>query len=282
MNWVCRDRVLACSPRPLVMGIVNITPDSFSDGGQFATTERAVAHALQLVADGADILDLGGESTRPGSTPVSLDEERMRVLPVVRELVQLTSVPLSIDTMKAVVAREALAAGASIINDVSAGTFDPAMLEVVAEYQAGFVLMHMQGTPTTMHLNPTYGDVVAEVCVYLAERVAACERAGIPRERIVLDPGIGFGKNQQHSLALLTHLDALAALGLPVLLGVSRKGFIGIVTGRERADRMAGTLAVNVYAAARSTAHILRVHDVAPTVDAARMLAALAAMEPTR
>ena len=276
MIWHFRDRSLTFGPRPLVMGIVNVTPDSFSDGGQFFSTEAAIAHGLRLVAEGADILDVGGESSRPGSHAIALAEELARVVPVVRELAARAGVPISVDTTKAEVARQSLAAGAAIVNDITALLGDAAMTDVVRDSGAGVALMHMQGTPETMQQNPTYGDVVAEVREFLAGRVAALIEAGIARERIVLDPGIGFGKTFDHNLALLRHLDALTPLGRPVLLGVSRKGFLGQITGKPRHDRVASAVAIACHCATLGTAHIFRVHDVAPTVDAAKIVAALA------
>jgi len=253
------------------MGIVNVTPDSFSDGGKWPD---AVAHALALVEEGADILDIGGESTRPGAVPVPLDEELRRVVPVVTELAKRAGVPLSVDTIKPEVARACLDAGASIVNDVS-GFRDPAMIAVASQFRAGVVVMHMRGEPATMQQNPQYGDVVAEVTAFLQERLRVLGESGIPPEAVCLDPGIGFGKALEHNLQLLANLDRVAALGRPVCLGVSRKGFIGALCGRELAARDPGSLAVACIAAARGTAHVLRVHDVAGARDAALLLAAI-------
>jgi dihydropteroate synthase len=274
-HWSFAGRSLPLGPRPLVMGIVNVTPDSFSDGGQFSSTDAAVEHGLRLAADGADLLDVGGESSRPGSQPVTLEEELARVVPVARGLAGRVNVPISVDTTKAEVARQALAAGASIVNDITAGLGDPDMAVAVRAAGAGVVLMHMQGTPATMQQDPTYSDVVAEVRDFLAARVRAWVAAGVPAERIAIDPGIGFGKTSEHNRLLLKHLDALAALGRPVLLGVSRKGFLGRLTGRPVTDRLPASLAAACFCVSRGTAHILRVHDVAATADAARVLAAL-------
>jgi dihydropteroate synthase len=257
------------------MGIVNVTPDSFSDGGQFSTTETAIVHALRLVAEGADFLDIGGESSRPGAMPVSLDEELARVVPVVRGLAGRTEIPISVDTTKAEVARQALAAGAAIVNDISAGLGDPAMLAVVRATGAGIILMHMQGTPATMQQNPTYANVVADVGHFLRTRVQACIEAGIPSERIAIDPGVGFGKTFEHTMLQLRGLGELSAIGRPVVLGVSRKGFLGQITGRPRHERMPASLAVACYSAALGAANILRVHDVAATVDAAKVIEAI-------
>jgi dihydropteroate synthase len=275
MHWLARDRTLPLGPRPLVMGIVNVTPDSFSDGGLFASTPAAVEHALRLAGEGADILDIGGESTRPGSQPVSLGEELARVIPVVRAVAEQTRVPISVDTTKAEVARQAVAAGAAIINDITAGRGDPEMVDVVRESGAGVILMHMQGTPETMQLNPHYEDVVDEVSGFLRERTDAFVRAGVPAERIAIDPGIGFGKTFEHNMTLLRDLGELASIGRPVVLGVSRKGMLGQITGRPRGERLAASLAAACYCAARGAAHVLRVHDVAPAVDAARVIGAI-------
>jgi dihydropteroate synthase len=258
------------------MGIVNVTPDSFSDGGQFAAdADAAVAHALHLVEQGADILDIGGESTRPGAQPVSLEEELHRVIPVVRELAGRTSTPLSIDTSKAEVAHQALAAGAHIINDVTALSGDADMPAVVREFGAGVVLMHMQGTPQTMQLNPTYTDVVAEVAAFLQTRLQTLADAGIAAEQAALDPGFGFGKKTQHNLDLLARLQEFQRLGRPVCLGVSRKGVFGKVLGRPLEQRLAGSLAAACYALAHNAAQIIRVHDVAETRDAVLLFEAL-------
>lgn len=276
MLWHVRDRVLAF-PRPLVMGIVNVTPDSFSDGGRFSTADRAIDHGLRLAADGADVLDIGGESSRPGARPVSLAEELDRVVPVVRELARRTPVPISVDTTKAEVARQALAAGAAVVNDITAGLGDPDMAAVVRDAGAGFVLMHMRGTPATMQQDPTYVDVVVEVRDFLADRVRALVAAGLPESHLAIDPGIGFGKTFDHTMAQIRGLGALAGIGRPVVLGVSRKGFIGRLTGRGRDDRLAGSLAVACFCAAHGTAHIVRVHDVAATVDAMKVIGAIRA-----
>jgi len=256
------------------MGILNVTPDSFSDGGAHATAGAAVAHGLRLLDEGADILDVGGESTRPGAAAVPATEEQARVLPVIRELCrQRPDVLISIDTSKADVAEQALAAGACIVNDVTALTSDPAMLDGVRRAGAGVVLMHMQGTPRTMQAAPHYADVVGEVAAYLRARVAACEAAGLDRAQVVVDPGIGFGKTLEHNLALVR-----AAAGLtpefPVLIGASRKSFLGKLTGREIGDRVAASVAVAIHGALHGVA-ILRVHDVKETVDALRVTAAL-------
>jgi dihydropteroate synthase len=273
--WRCRRHTFAIARRPLLMGIVNVTPDSFSDGGHFADPSAAVAHALRLAADGADILDVGGESTRPGSEPIPADEELRRVVPVVAELAKRTHLPISVDTTKAEVARRCLDAGAAIVNDITGLRGDPDMPAVVAASGAGVVVMHMQGAPATMQANPHYADVVREVGEFFEERLHALAAAGIPAEAVCLDPGIGFGKLLDHNLDLLANLGAFAPLGRPFCLGVSRKGFVGKLCGREVADRMPGSLAVACFAAARGDAHVLRVHDVGPTRDAAVLLDAI-------
>jgi dihydropteroate synthase len=257
------------------MGIVNATPDSFSDGGQLPTAEAAIRHGLELVRQGADLLDVGGESTRPGATAVPVAEELARVVPVIRGLVENTEVPLSVDTSKAEVARQALAAGAAVVNDVTALRGDPGMPAVVREFRAGVILMHMRGEPATMQDNPTYGDVAVEVRAFLEERLQAALDLGIASEQVVLDPGIGFGKTADHNFRLLARLGDLRALGRPVCMGVSRKGFLGKLLGREVGERMAGSLAAACFALAHHTAGIVRVHDVAATRDAVRVISRL-------
>ena len=258
---------------PVVMGVLNVTPDSFSDGGRHLSPGAAVAYGLRMAAEGAAILDVGGESTRPGAAPVSAGEELRRVLPVIAGLVSSTRVPVSIDTSKPEVMREALGAGASMVNDVRA-LEAPGALEVVAGCGAAVCLMHMRGTPATMQAHPEYVDVVGEVRAYLDARRVACLAAGIGAERICIDPGIGFGKSAAHNLALLAQLDRLAPAGTPLLVGVSRKSLIGIITGRGPDDRLAGSVAFAALAASRGAA-IVRAHDVAATVDAVRIAAAI-------
>lgn len=260
-HWKLRTRTLTFGRRPLLMGIVNVTPDSFSDGGRFFAPEAAIAHGLQLAAEGADLLDIGGESTRPGAAPLSADEELRRVLPVVATLGEKTSLPVSIDTFKATVAQQALDAGAEIINDVTGLAGDPAMLEVASQSGAGVCVMHMQGTPQTMQDNPTYRNVVEEVAAYLKDRRDVLVAAGISTDRIALDPGIGFGKTVEHNLQILAGSARLHALGCPVLVGHSRKGFIRKVLGDPEADRLAGTIGV-ALALALHQIQVLRVHDV--------------------
>jgi dihydropteroate synthase len=274
-TWHLPDRVLRLDGRALVMGIVNVTPDSFSDGGRFAATDAAVDHALDLVRQGADLLDIGGESSRPGAEPVAVEEELRRVLPVLRALVARTPVPISVDTTKAAVADACLAAGAHIVNDVTALRGDADMARVVAARRAGVVLMHMRGTPQTMQLDPRYDDVAAEVGRILQERLHAAAAAGIDAERVVLDPGIGFGKTADHNLELLARLGELRALGRPVLLGVSRKGFLGKMLGRAVDERLAGSLAAACHAVALGAAQVVRAHDVRETRDALTLLAAI-------
>ena len=271
-SWCCRARTLPLGGHTLVMGILNATPDSFSDGGRFFDPSAAVERALEMAEQGADIIDVGGESTRPGADAVSEAEEIRRTVPVVGKIREYSTVPISIDTTKAVVAFQALEAGADIVNDVSALEADGAMAGVVAQSGAGVVLMHRRGLPKTMQDDPRYADVVREVRDYLAARAEACLEAGIGRERIVVDPGIGFGKSTEHNLELLRGLPELAACGYPLLIGASRKRFIGEISGRERAaERLGGSLGAAAWAALRG-AHILRVHDIIETCDACRLL----------
>ncbi|QDU64497.1 Dihydropteroate synthase [Planctomycetes bacterium Pan216] len=260
------DQDLFIGPRPLVMGIVNVTPDSFSDGGEFLDADRAVAHAKQLAADGADWLDLGGESTRPGAEPVDAEEELRRVIPVIEKLTEEVTVPISIDTYKPDVARLALNAGATIINDVT-GFRDPRMIEVAAESSAACVVMHMRGTPKTMNDLATYDDVVGELIGYFEQRMRQLEEGGVARERVVLDPGIGFAKRRAHNLTLMKELRTFDRFGRPILLGASRKRIIGEITGRGERDRLAGSITTAVCGYLHG-AQILRVHDVAAIRDA--------------
>lgn len=258
--------------RPLIMGIVNVTPDSFSDGGKFLSAERAIAHALRLKGEGADILDVGGESTRPGGEEISAEEELRRVLPVVAGLVK-RGLPVSIDTQKTAIMKQALAAGACMINDVNALLADGA-LDVAAASDAGICFMHRQGTAKTMQLNPHYDDVVAEVKAFLLGRAEAAMAAGIARSRIVLDPGFGFGKNRAHNVRLLNSLPELAAAGFPILAGLSRKSLLGDFTGRLPEERVAASVAAAIIAVQKGAA-VVRVHDVAATKDALTVLSAL-------
>jgi dihydropteroate synthase len=273
--WRVGERVFDCSERTLVMGILNVTPDSFSDGGRFLDRATAVAHATRMVDDGADFLDVGGESTRPGSTSVSADEELERVHPVIERLAELhPAIPISIDTRKADVAAEALDAGATIVNDVSGGA-DAAMFDVVRDREAAVVLMHMQGDPTTMQEDPHYDDVVGEVHEYLRQRIEAAELAGIDPERIAIDPGIGFGKDLDQNLHLMHGVGALLDLGRPVLVGPSRKKFIGTILDLPGEERVEGTVGAVVWMVARG-AHLVRVHDVKEVVRALRVSDAIA------
>ncbi|MGH2271428.1 dihydropteroate synthase [Anaerohalosphaeraceae bacterium U12dextr] len=273
LRWPCGR--LDFSSGCLIMGILNVTPDSFSDGGQFLSTDKAVDHGLQMLADGAAIIDVGPESTRPGSQPVAPAEQIRRAIPVIEALRKKTDAPISIDTANPDVAAAALASGASIINDITA-LANPRMTALAAASQVPVVLMHAQGTPATMQHNPHYNDVVAEVNEYLLERAAAAEHAGIPKERIILDPGIGFGKTTDHNLTLLNHLDTLTASGYRVLVGTSRKRFIGHLTGKNiPADRLFGTAATVALAVAKGIS-IVRVHDVAPMADVIKVASAIA------
>ncbi|WP_373506209.1 dihydropteroate synthase [Aestuariivirga sp.] len=263
--------------RPLVMGIVNVTPDSFSDGGRNAEAARGIANGLQLAKEGADILDVGGESTRPGSDGVAEDEELRRVIPVIAGLAQ-AGLRVSVDTRKARVMREALKAGAQIVNDVAALTYEPAAMEAMAEAECPVILMHAQGDPKTMQLSPSYEDVALDVFDWLEARIAACEAAGIARHRIIADPGIGFGKSFRHNLDVLNRFTLYHGLGVPLLMGLSRKGFIGALTGEKVAgNRVHGSVGGAVWSALNG-AHILRVHDVKGTVEA--LAVALAAANP--
>ncbi len=256
------------------MGVVNVTPDSFSDGGKFLDAEAAVAHALDLFAQGAEILDIGGESTRPGAKPVTEAEELSRVLPVIKKLAATLNIPLAIDTMKPAVARAALAAGASIVNDVAAERSDEAMWKIVAETGAGYVCMHAQGSPQTMQKNPAYKNVVAEVAAFFEERQEKLIHAGVAAEQIIFDPGIGFGKTLEHNLTLLAELGRLTKLPRPLLLGVSRKSFIGKFSGAETNQRLPASLACATLALGDGV-QIIRTHDVAETVQAVRMAEAI-------
>ncbi|TFI43757.1 dihydropteroate synthase [Rhodococcus sp. 1R11] len=262
---------------PVVCGIVNVTPDSFSDGGRYLDSDRAVAHALSMVDEGAELLDIGGESTRPGATPPTVDEEIARVVPVIDTLSRRTSTPLSVDTSRPEVMREAVRAGASVINDVRALRL-PGALSAAAELDAAVCLTHMQGEPATMQHCPRYGDVTAEVREFLDDRATECIRAGIPANRILVDPGFGFGKTLEHNLQLLQGLRALTAAGRPIMAGVSRKGMIGAITGREVDGRLAGSLAAAIIAA-QNGASLLRVHDVAATIDALAVMRAVRSLD---
>ncbi|MBD8635193.1 dihydropteroate synthase [Stenotrophomonas sp. CFBP 13725] len=276
----CAGRVLRLD-RAQVMGIVNVTPDSFSDGGAHDSADAAVAHGLKLVEEGADLLDIGGESTRPGSAPVSLEEELRRVLPVIEQLAARTAVPISIDTFKPEVMRAAVAAGAGMINDIHA-LRQPGALEAVADTGVPVVLMHMQGEPGSMQADPQYDDVVAEVHRFLVQRLFAAEMAGIAKKNLIVDLGFGFGKTLEHNLTLLARSERFIELGVPMLAGLSRKRMLGEITGRDvPADRLAASVAAHVIAVQRG-ARIVRVHDVAATVDALKLWQAVQAVPAVR
>ena len=270
--------MLDCSERTLLMGVVNVTPDSFSDGGRFLDPDAAVAHALRLVEDGADIVDVGGESSRPGAEPIPVDEEEARVLPVIRRLAaEHPALAISIDTRKPEVAAAALEAGACIVNDISGGR-DEAMFAVARDAEAGMVLMHMLGDPKSMQEAPHYVDVVAEVKEFLRERIESAEFAGLGPEHLCIDPGIGFGKNLEHNLLLLRHVDALADLGRPILVGPSRKRFIGTILDLPAEERVEGTAGAVAWLVSRGV-HIVRVHDVREIARVVRVVDAIARAE---
>ena len=270
----CRGRTLTLGVRTHVMGILNVTPDSFSDGGHYLDVRQAVAHAKSMVAEGATLIDIGGESSRPGASPVSIDEELARVIPVIRAIVDVVDVLISVDTYKAEVARQALAAGAHLINDITALRGDPTMASVAAEMEAGLILMHMKGTPRTMQKAPQYDDVVGEISASLQESIQIAEAAGVTAERIIIDPGIGFGKTAEHNIELLKRLTEFRSLNKPLLIGTSRKSFIGHVLGLPVTERVEGTAATVCWAIAHG-ADIVRVHDVKANVRAAQMTDAL-------
>ena len=275
MRWIAREHQFEF-PRPMVvMGIVNTTPDSFSDGGQFLDVDAAVTHALRLANEGAEILDIGGESTRPGAPAVSEQEELDRVIPVIQRLAKRPELVLSIDTQKPSVARAAIDAGAAIVNDIAANRSDPEMWQVVAEAGAGYVCMHMQGNPQTMQAKPNYDDVTREVCDFFRERLALLSTHGVSIEQVVLDPGIGFGKTLQHNIKLLRDLNKFSLVERPTLVGASRKSFIEKLLGAPIDERLPASLACAAWAAIQGS-QIIRVHDVAETVQAVRMAEALA------
>jgi len=275
-RWLAREHALPLGERVLLMAVLNVTPDSFSDGGRFSDPDRAVAEALKMIEEGADILDIGGESSRPGAQAISVDEELERVVPIVAELAGRVPVPISVDTRKAEVARLCLDLGASIINDISALRHDPEMAEVVRQYGAGLILMHMQGEPATMQLNPSYTDVIDDVYDFLRSRIEAAIAWGIDRERIAVDPGIGFGKRLEDNLALLDQLASLTGLGRPIVIGPSRKGFLGALLDRPVLEREWGTAAA-VAAVVLNGAHVVRVHAVAQMRDVVRVSQAIRA-----
>jgi dihydropteroate synthase len=273
--WKIGGDLLELTNRGMVMGVLNVTPDSFSDGGESFATEAAVRHGVEMAESGAEIIDVGGESTRPGAQPVLPNEEMDRVVPVIKEIARSTSAYISIDTSKAAVARAALEAGADVINDVTGGRGDDAMLPLAAETGAALIIMHMQGTPQTMQINPTYGDVVEEVAEFFRQQFARAVRLGIDPMRIAFDPGIGFGKTLAHNLELLANLPRLEIEGRPLVVGVSRKSFLGKISGNE-SDRAVATIAMTSLLRQRG-AHVLRVHDVMPNVQALRTAEALLA-----
>ena len=276
--WDLGTRKLILRRRPLIMGILNVTPDSFSDGGQHIDPQAAVEAAIRMEADGADIIDIGGESTRPYSELVAADEELRRVMPVIEQLATRVSIPISIDTSKSQVAAAAIDAGATIINDVTGLEGDPKMLEIVVSRSVGVCVMHMQGTPQTMQDDPVYEDVVEEIHEYLIARLRFCLDHGIPQQRICLDPGIGFGKTHEHNLQLVRGMRRFRDIGCPLLVGHSRKGFIAHQLGDKLADRMAATIGVSL-ALARSGVDVLRVHDVRQTADALRLFEACGGLD---
>ena len=277
-SWQLRSQRITFGRVPTIMGIVNVTPDSFSDGGQFADTGAAVDHALRLAEQGAGILDIGGESTRPYSTRVDAREEIARVAPVIKGIVRQTKIPVSIDTSKAMVAQAAIDAGAQIINDVTGLEGDPDMLSVAAKSESGLCVMHMQGTPQTMQVNPQYQNVVREIHAYLVQRKLHLLDAGIPLEKICLDPGIGFGKSHQHNVQLLADCDQYHDLGCPLLIGHSRKGFIGKILGDKDTDRDPATLAITLRLAQKRI-QIVRVHEVGETVKSLQVLDAIGGID---
>ena len=274
MIWEGRGFSFDCTQRTLLMGILNVTPDSFSDGGQFLDPQAAVNRGRELVDQGADILDVGGESTRPGSAPVGVQEEIDRVCPVIENLAANVDVPISIDTYKAAVAREGCRAGANIINDISGLHFDDDMVEAAVEHEAGLVIMHIQGTPRDMQKDPSYENLFSEIILYLKESMDRAVEAGVPRSRIVLDPGIGFGKNLKHNVGIIGNLGRFSIMRRPLLVGVSRKSFIGLLTGAEVDQRLPGTAAA-AAASILNGAHILRVHDVKELGQVARVTDAI-------
>jgi dihydropteroate synthase len=277
MLWKVKDKLFDLTERPLVMGILNVTPDSFSDGGAHFSTASAVDHALRMEDQGADIIDIGGESTRPGALPVSLDDEKARILPVIEKLAGRLGSCISVDTTKSQVAEAAIDLGAHIINDISALTFDPAMLDLVGKKTCGWVIMHIKGTPANMQQNPSYNNIVAEVSSFLSQRYQIMVMAGVDPLSVSIDPGIGFGKTYDHNLELITGFTSLKKIGLPICLGVSRKKFLQTLLGRKMEERLAGTLAVLSYSLLHDSAQIFRVHDVIQTRDLVTTIKALQA-----
>jgi dihydropteroate synthase len=277
-RWQLRTRALTFGPLPVVMGIINVTPDSFSDGGRFFAAQAAIDQALRLVDAGAGILDIGGESTRPYATPVDANEERRRVIPVIEAICGRVEIPVSIDTSKASVARDAIAAGVEILNDVTGLEGDDQMLQLAVESGVGVCAMHMQGTPQTMQDAPTYDDIVAEIHRYLTARRDSLLATGVDSAKICLDPGIGFGKTHQHNLTLLANCHRFHDIGCPLLVGHSRKGFIGKVLADKQADRTAATLGISLAMALQGV-QVIRVHDVAETSQALKLFAAVGGLD---
>lgn len=271
----CRGKVLELGRTTRIMGILNATPDSFSDGGLYADPKRALAHAREMAAAGADIIDIGGESTRPGAEPLSLEEELARIVPLIERLSGELAVPISVDTYKARVAEKAVQAGASIINDISGLRFSPDMAKVAADTGAALVIMHIKGTPRNMQQNPVYTDVINEIVAYLEEGIEIAEKAGVDREKLLVDPGIGFGKTLEHNLTILNRLEEFAVLGRPIVLGTSRKKFIGTVLGIPTADQRIDGTAATVALGIERGASVVRVHDVARMAQVARMTDAI-------
>ncbi|RLB04073.1 MAG: dihydropteroate synthase [Deltaproteobacteria bacterium] len=270
----CRGGGLKLGEKTLVMGVLNVTPDSFSDGGLFFEPAKAIEHGLKMAEEGADIIDVGGESSRPGSDPLPLDEELRRVIPVIEELASRLKIPISVDTYKSQVAERAIEAGAQMINDISGLRFDPQMAYVAARYDSPLIIMHIKGTPKTMQQEPFYEDLMGEIIAYLHQAIEKATSAGVDPQQVIVDPGIGFGKRVQDNLVILNRLHDLNVLGRPILIGTSRKSFIGAVLGLEVHQRMIGTLAT-VAVAAMKGAHIVRVHDVAPVKQVVDMVDAI-------
>lgn len=266
-----KGKILALGSKTHIMGILNVTPDSFSDGGRYADTDLALAHVREMIEHGADIIDIGGESTRPGADPVTEDEELRRTIPIIERLSKEVKTPLSIDTYKSSVARKALEAGASIVNDISGLRFSPDMAKVVADHNAAVVIMHIKGAPRDMQTNPVYGDVIAEVIDYLAEGIEFALKAGVSRNKILIDPGIGFGKTLEHNLTILNRLNEFRVLSCPLVLGTSRKRFIGAVLNIPGPEQRIFGTAATVALGIERGAHIVRVHDVAQMTQVARM-----------
>jgi dihydropteroate synthase len=275
LQWYCRQQVFSFSNKPLIMGILNVTPDSFSDGGKYLKKEAAIARALEMLEEGADIIDVGGESSRPGSLPVPEEEEAARVLPVIEAIShKIKGAVISIDTRKSGIARRALEAGSHIINDISALRSDAKMLDIAREYSAGIILMHMKGEPATMQIDPVYKDLFKEIKEFFTGRLDFCIKNGIKKETLAIDPGIGFGKTTSHNLRLIANIDQFTDLNVPVVMGLSRKRFIGELTDRAEDERVYGTIAANIFACLKGV-NIIRVHDVKAASEAIKVFCAL-------